>query len=84
MFTPLAGILDQIEDAGLELVEMVLADAASWDRYEATKWGTADRWVRAHQVDPDAQMVRERTARERHAYLTYGRRYLGWGVFVIR
>lgn len=80
----LAGILDRAEAAGLELVEMVLADGDSWDRYEAMHWAAADRWLRANPSDPDAALVREQTARYRQAYLTYGRRYLGWGVFVLR
>ncbi|HET8657846.1 MAG TPA: methyltransferase domain-containing protein [Micromonosporaceae bacterium] len=83
-FVPLAGVLDRVEEAGLDLVEMVLADPDSWDRYEAMHWAAADRWLRANPSDPDAPMVRERTSRYRRAYLEYGRRYLGWGVFVLR
>jgi SAM-dependent methyltransferase len=83
-FASLAGTLDRVEAAGLDLVEMVLADPDSWDRYEAMHWAAADRWLRAHPDDPEAPLVREQTARYRRAYLTYGRRYLGWGVFVLR
>jgi SAM-dependent methyltransferase len=83
-FTSLVGTLDRIEAAGLELVEMVLADGDDWDRYEARRWAAADRWVRANPADPDAEAVRQETRRYRRAYLTYGRRYLGWGVFVLR
>jgi SAM-dependent methyltransferase len=83
-FTSLAGTLDRIEAAGLDLVEMVLADGDDWDRYEARHWAAADRWLRANPADPDAEPVRQETRWYRRAYLTYGRRYLGWGVFVLR
>jgi SAM-dependent methyltransferase len=83
-FTSLAGTLDRFEAAGLDLVEMVLANTDSWDRYEAMHWAAADRWIRANPSDPEAALVREQTRRYRRAYLTYGRRYLGWGVFVLR
>ena len=83
-FVTLAGVLDRVEEAGLDLVEMVLADPDSWDRYEAMHWAAADRWLRANPSDPDAPMVRELTSRYRRAYLEYGRRYLGWGIFVLR
>lgn len=83
-FTTLAGMLDRFEAAGLELVEMVLANPDSWDRYEASKWMALDEWLRDHPEDPDAPDLREWFHTDRRAYLTYGRRYLGWGVFVLR
>ncbi len=39
-YVSLAGTADRLEAAGLELVEMVLADGDSWDRYEAAQWRT--------------------------------------------
>ena len=44
-FTSLSGTLDQFEAAGLELVEMILADRDSWDRYVAAQWWTIDQWL---------------------------------------
>ena len=35
LFTSLAGTLERIEAAGLELVELVAADHHGWDRYAA-------------------------------------------------
>ncbi len=83
-FVSLAGTLDRFERAGLDLVEMVLASPDDWDRYEARHWAAADDWLRANPGDERAGQVRELTARYRRAYLEYGRRYLGWGVFVLR
>lgn len=84
VFTSLAGTLDRFDAAGLELVEMVLATLEGWDRYEAMQWIAVDDWLRANPADPDAPELREWITRNRRTYLTYGRRYLGWGVFVLR
>jgi SAM-dependent methyltransferase len=83
-FTSLAGTFDRLESAGQEVVEMVLADGDSWDRYEAAHWWTFHEWLGGHSEDPDADAFRQTMEKDRHAYLLYGRRYLGWGVFVTR
>lgn len=83
-FTSLGGTLDRFEESGTDLVEMVLADGDSWDRYMATQWMTASTWLREHPDGPDAEEFAERVAAGRRSYLDYGRRYLGWGVFVLR
>jgi SAM-dependent methyltransferase len=83
-FTSLAGMLDRFESCDLELVEMVLADHDSWERFSVAQWWTAYEWIRANPDDPDVDALREMTDRWRRIYLTYGRRYFGWGVFVLR
>lgn len=83
-YTSLAGMLDRFEQAGCELVEMVLASPDSWDRYEAAQWKAVDDYLRAHPNDPEADELRRWIQASRRAYLSYGRRYLGWGVFVLR
>jgi len=83
-FVSLEGTLDRIEGAGAELVEMVLADGDSWDRYEASQWWTVERWLREHPDHPDAGELREYLDDSRRSHLRYQRRYLGWGVFVLR
>ncbi len=83
-YTSLVGTLDRFESAGCQLVEMVLADGDSWDRYAAAQWKAVDDWLRANPQDADAAELRQWMANDRRSYLTYGRRYLGWGVFVLR
>lgn len=83
-FASLVGTLDRFEAAGAELVEMVLADGHSWDRYIAAQWWTVQRWLAANGDDPFAPQMREFLANSRRSYLAYERRYLGWGVFVLR
>ncbi len=83
-FADLAGTLDRFEAADTELVEMVLADADDWDRYSASQWRNVADWLVEHAGDPDADAVRETRDETRRSYLAWQRRYLGWGVFVLR
>ena len=83
-YTTLVGTADRLAAAGLELVEMVLADRDSWDRYVAGQWWTVDQWLRANPDDPRARGMHDYLDASRRAYLGYGRELFGWGVFVTR
>jgi SAM-dependent methyltransferase len=84
LFVDLPGLLDRFGEAGADLVEMVLADEHSWDRYVAAQWWALRRWLDEHPDDPRAGQVREFRDETRRAHLAHQRRYLGWGVFVLR
>lgn len=83
-YTSLIGTLDRLECVGCELVEMVLADDDTWDRYVAAQWWTLQQWLSAHADDPDAEALRAWWKQGQRSYFAYGRRYMGWGVFVLR
>jgi SAM-dependent methyltransferase len=83
-FTSLVGTMDRFEAAGMHLVEMVLADGDSWDRYVASQWWSVTEWLAANGDHADAPMMRQFRDDTRRSHLAYGRRYLGWGVFVLR
>ena len=83
-FASLIGLLETVEAAGMELVEMVLADGDSWDRYVAAQWMTLSDYLREHPDDPDAAELRAFLDESRRSHLRVQRRYLGWGVFVLR
>lgn len=83
-FTSLVGTLDRIESAGAELVEMVLADGDSWDRYAASQWWNVHEWLQANPESPDLEEMRRFVGNARRSHLEFQRRYLGWGVFVLR
>jgi SAM-dependent methyltransferase len=68
---------------GYDVVEMVLADQDSWDRYEAAKWLTMRRWLEANPDDEFAKDVRAQLTSEPERYAAYTREYLGWGVFAL-
>lgn len=83
-FVSLEATLDRFESANLSLVEMVIANQDGWDRYEGPRWMAVNDHLAANPNDPDASKLREWITKSRRAYLAYGRRYLGWGVFVLR
>lgn len=83
-FAPLEGTLDRFEVCGLELIEMVLADTDTWDRYAAAQWMSVSNWLRENPHDADAAALAEWIAQDKRAYMRYSRRYFGWGMFVLR
>jgi SAM-dependent methyltransferase len=82
-FLTLPRLLASFSDLDFDVVEMVLADQDSWDRYEAAKWLTMRRWLEANPDDDFATDVRARLTSEPERYVAYTREYLGWGVFAL-
>lgn len=83
-YTSLAGKLERFHNSGFDLVEMVIADHDGWDRYMAKQWMTVSDWLRDNPDHPDAPDLHAWCAHEQRLYLEHLRRYLGWGVFVLR
>lgn len=82
-FLTLPELVASFGKLGYDVVEMVLADKDSWDRYEAAKWLTMRRWLDANPGDDFAKEVRTQLTSEPERYATYTREYLGWGVFAL-
>ena len=82
-FLPLPGLVASFGQLGYDVVEMVLADQDSWDRYEAAKWLTMRRWLESNPGDEFAKEVRAQLTTEPERHVTYTREYLGWGVFAL-
>jgi len=82
-FLTLPELVASFGKLGYDLVEMVLADQDSWDRYEAAKWLTMRRWLEANPDDEMAGEVRALLRTEPLRHVTYTREYLGWGVFAL-
>lgn len=83
-FTSLTGTLERFEAAEVDLVEMVLADGEDWNRYAAAQWWTLAQWLRDNPGSPQLADVRAFRDAARRSHLSHIRRYLGWGVFVLR
>ncbi len=82
-FRTLPDLLEQFSALGCDVVEMVLADQDSWDRYEAAQWLNLRRWL-AHNADDElAGEVRAELTTGPARYARYTREYLGWGVFAL-
>jgi len=82
-FLMLPELLASFGRLGYDVVEMVLADQDSWDRYEAAKWFNMRRWLDANPDDELAEEVRGKLTSEPERYAAYTREYLGWGVFAL-
>ncbi|HQO20103.1 MAG TPA: class I SAM-dependent methyltransferase [Acidobacteriota bacterium] len=82
-FLTLPELLASFGKLDYDVVEMVLADRDSWDRYEAAQWLTMRRWLEANPGDEFAKEVRAKLTSEPARYAAYTREYLGWGVFAL-
>lgn len=79
----LPGLLEQFGELGCDVVEMIIADDDSWDRYAAAQWLNTRRWL---DVNPDDELFDELRAELTAApakYARYRREYLGWGIFAL-
>nr|WP_210257968.1 class I SAM-dependent methyltransferase [Hyphomicrobium sulfonivorans] len=82
-FMLLPDLLAAFGNLGYDVVEMVLADQDSWDRYEAVKWLTMRRWLEENPSDDFVPEVRAELTSAPERYARYAREYLGWGVFAL-
>lgn len=82
-FLQLPELIELFGELGYDLVEMVLADQDSWDRYQAAQWLTMRRWLDGHPDDELAGQIRAELDTEPARYARYQREYLGWGVFAL-
>jgi SAM-dependent methyltransferase len=82
-FLMLPELIASFGDLDYDVVEMVLANRDSWDRYEAAKWLTMRRWLEANPDDDFAKDIRAELTSAPKRYAAYTREYLGWGVFAL-
>ena len=82
-FLPLADLIEQFQELGYDVVQMMLADQDSWDRYAAAQWLNMRRWLDQHPDDELAPQVRKELTTEPARHARYGRECLGWGVFAL-
>lgn len=82
-FRVLPELLEQFGELGCDVVEMVLADQDSWDRYVAAQWLNTRRWLDAHPDDELAEQMRAELTAGPVRHVRYQREYLGWGVFAL-
>lgn len=82
-FRLLPDLVGQFGELGYDVVEMVLADQDSWDRYQAAQWLNIRRWLDRNPDDELAPQLRAELATGPVSYVRYRREYLGWGVFAL-
>jgi SAM-dependent methyltransferase len=82
-FDTLPGLVERFGAMGYDLVEMVLADGDSWDRYEAAQWRNVRIWLDANPDDELAAELRADLTSDPLRHVRYRRQLLGWGVFAL-
>jgi SAM-dependent methyltransferase len=82
-FKPLPELVESFGELGYDVVEMVLADQDSWDRYRAAHWLNIRRWLDRNPDDELAAELRAELSTDPARYVRYEREYLGWGVFAL-
>ncbi|MFE3142166.1 SAM-dependent methyltransferase [Streptomyces scopuliridis] len=82
-FRLLPELIEQFGELGYDVVEMMLADQDSWDRYQAPQWLNIRRWLDLNPDDELAAELRAELSEEPARYARYQREYLGWGVFAL-
>lgn len=82
-FLSLDGLIERFMELGYDLIEMMLADQDSWDRYRAAQWLTIRRWLDLHPDDELAGQFRDELSTAPIQYARYEREHLGWGVFAL-
>ncbi|GAA1653967.1 SAM-dependent methyltransferase [Actinoplanes couchii] len=82
-FEDLPGLVASFGRLGWDLVEMVLADQDSWDRYVAAQWLSVRTWLDENPDDELAPAMRAELDTAPLDYVRYQRRHLGWGVFAL-
>ena len=83
-FHDLAGCHRVALDLGLDLVWMAGSSLEDWDRYEMRQAAAVDAFAREHPDDPDLEALRARRRGYDASYLAWGRRCLGWAIWVFR
>jgi len=83
-FITLPDLLQVVQQQGYELIEMLLPDLQQIDRYEASQWMAVNQFLRENPDDPEAEDLQRWITANRWTYLSVGRDFLGWGVFVLR
>jgi SAM-dependent methyltransferase len=76
-------LIESFSSLGCDLVEMVLADKDSWDRYIAPHWRNIRLWLDENPDDELADEMRAELETNPINYVRYEREYLGWGVFAL-
>jgi SAM-dependent methyltransferase len=79
-----AGNVEVGEQRGLDLVHTLVSNKDDWDRYEGLQWYAAAEYARSHPDDPDVPELLRQVAKERAAYLRWGRDTVGWAIYVFR
>lgn len=72
------------EELGLQCLYTMASDLEDWDHYETSHWWAANDYCINNPNDPDLIDLREYVDKNKETYLSYGRKTLGWCLYVYR
>jgi len=77
-------LLYEIWNRDCELISLIRANIDDWDNYEISNWLGMIDWIENNPEHPDRDDVIRHLHDSQDEYLRYGRKYLGWGIFLLR
>lgn len=76
-------LLQIAREEGFDFECVVRASHDDWDRYESDNWHGLIRWIEENPDHPEREQVIAHLHKIQDEYLTYGREYLGWAMYVL-
>jgi SAM-dependent methyltransferase len=70
-------------EEGFDFEYVIRASHDDWDRYEADNWHGLIRWLEENPDHPEREEVLGHLRKQQDEYVTYGREYLGWAMYVL-
>lgn len=80
----LPDLIASMQEYGYDLIEMMLADQDSWDRYVAAQWRNIRAFIDANPDDELTPSFREELNTAPVLHTKFQREYLGWGIFALK
>jgi SAM-dependent methyltransferase len=68
---------------GFDFEYVIRSSHDDWDRYEAGNWHGLIRWIEENSEHPERDQVIQHLHKLQDDYLTYGREYIGWAMYVL-
>lgn len=78
-----ADLLRLTRQEGFDFEYVLHSNHDDWDRYEADNWYALLRWIEENPDHPERQDVIDHLRQNQAEYTRYGRRYLGWAIYVL-
>lgn len=77
-------LVAEMQSLDCDVIEMMLADQDSWDRYVAAQWRNIREFIDNNPDDPLVPEFREELLDAPVLHTRYQREFLGWGVFALK
>jgi ubiquinone/menaquinone biosynthesis C-methylase UbiE len=76
-------LLQGAREEGFDFEYVLHSSHDDWDRYEADNWHGLVRWIEANPDHAELLQVIDHLHESQDEYVNYGRKYFGWGLYVL-